>query len=309
MNETIEFGISMGLMWEAKAEARRAEQLGFDYLLAGEHIMFHVPTTNTLVALAAAAGATERIKLMSGIVLVPLYPPALLAKQAAVLDVVSGGRFSLGIGVGGEFRKEFDAVGVPVNERGVRTDEALEVIHRLMTEKDVHFDGRFTKLGGVSISPRCVQQPRVPFWGAGRKDGAMRRAAKYAEGWLPYMYTPELLADSMTKIALFTAEAGRPADTVKGGLYIFSCVHEDRSTALAMANEQLSKQYNQDFTKMVAKYTIAGSPPDCIARLQEYVDAGARTIMLGPACAGEYVDENARLLAEEVIPAFRPTSL
>ena len=117
MNESIEFGISMTLLRGAKDEARQAEHLGYDYLLTGEHVMFHTPVGNTLVSLAAAAGATERIKLMSGIALVPLYPAALLAKQVAVLDAVSDGRFSLGIGVGGEFPKEFDAVGVPVKER------------------------------------------------------------------------------------------------------------------------------------------------------------------------------------------------
>ncbi len=305
MSEPIEFGISMGLMRGAKSEARRAEELGYDYLLTGEHVMFHTPVGNTLVGLAAAAGATERIKLMSGIVLVPLYPAALLAKQAAMLDVVSDGRFSLGIGVGGEFPKEFEAIGVPVKERGVRTDEALEVINRLLTEKEVHFDGRFTKLDGVSIAPRGVQKPRMPFWVAGRKEVAMRRAARHAEGWLPYMYTPEMLADSMAKIARFTEEAGRPAGTVQGGLFIFSCVHEDRETALAMANERLSRQYNQDFSKMVEKYTLAGSPQDCIARLQEYIDAGARTIMFSPGCPVEYTEENTRLIAESVVPAFR----
>jgi probable F420-dependent oxidoreductase len=301
----IEFGISLGLLRGAKAEARRAEQLGYDYLLTGEHLMFHTPVGNTLVGLAAAAGATERIRLMSGIVLVPLYPAALLAKQVAVLDVVSDGRFSLGVGVGGEFPKEFDAVGVPVRERGARTDEALEVIHRLLTEKDVHFDGRFTRLDGVSIAPRGVQQPRVPFWVAGRKDVAMRRAARHAEGWLPYMYTPEMLAASMTTIARFTEEAGRPAGAVRGGLFIFTCVHDDRATALAMANERLSRQYNQDFSALVPKYTLAGSPQDIVARLREYLDAGARTIMFSPGCPPDYVDENIRLIAEAVLPAFR----
>lgn len=305
MGESVEFGISLRLLRGAKDEARRAEQLGYDYLLTGEHVMFHTPTANNVVSLAAAAGATERIKLMSGIVLVPLYPAALLAKQVAVLDVVSDGRFSLGIGVGGEFPKEFDAVGVPVKERGARTDEALEVIHRLLTEKDVHFDGRFTKLDGVSIAPRGVQKPRVPFWVAGRKDVAMRRAARHAEGWLPYMYTPEMLAESMTKIAGFTEEAGRPAGTVQGGLFIFTCVHEDRQTALDLANQQLSKQYNQDFSKLVEKYTIAGSPENCIARIREYLDAGARTVMFSQGCPPDYVEENTRLIAETVIPAFR----
>jgi probable F420-dependent oxidoreductase len=305
VNEAIEFGISMGLLRGAKDEARRAEEFGYDYLLTGEHVMFHTPVANTLVALAAAAGATERIKLMSGIVLVPLYPAALLAKQVAVLDVVSDGRFSLGIGVGGEFPKEFAAVGVPVKERGARTDEALEVIHRLLTEKDVHFEGRFTRLDGVSIAPRGVQKPRVPFWVAGRKEVAMRRAARHAEGWLPYMYTPEMLAESMATIARLTEEAERPPGTVKGGLFIFTCVHEDRETALTMVNERLSRQYNQDFSKLVAKYTLAGSPQDCVDRLREYVDAGARTVMLSPACPADYIDQNARLIAEAVIPAFR----
>ena len=305
MDDTIEFGISLRLLFGAKQEAKRAEDLGYDYLLTGEHVMFHGPVANNLVSLAAAAGATERIRLMSGIVLVPLYPAALLAKQVSVLDVVSDGRFSLGIGVGGEFPKEFEAVGVPVKERGARTDEGLRVLDLLLTQKDVHFDGRFTKLDGVSLAPRGVQKPRVPFWVAGRKDVAMRRAARYAEGWLPYMYTPEMLDESMTKIAGFTEEAGRPAGTVRGGLFIFTCVHEDRATALDLANQQLSRQYNQDFSKLVEKYTIAGSPADCIARLREYIDAGARTIMFSQGCPPDYVEENTRLIAETILPAFR----
>lgn len=305
MDDSIEFGVSLRLLRGAKDEARNAEALGYDYLLTGEHIMFHTPVANNMVSLAAAAGATERIKLMSGIVLAPLYPAALLAKQAAVLDVVSDGRFSLGVGVGGEFPKEFDAVGVPVAERGARTDEALQVLDLLLTQKDVHFDGRFTTLDGVSISPRGNQSPRLPFWVAGRKQVAMRRAARYAEGWLPYMYTPDMLADSMERIARYTAEAGRPAGTVRGGMFVFTCVHEDRATALDLANQQLSKQYNQDFSKMVEKYTISGSPDECIARLKQYIDAGARTIMFSQGCPPDYVDTNTKLIAETVIPAFR----
>ena len=305
MDDQIEFGVVHGLLKNAKKEARRAEKLGFDILLTGEHIMFHGPVGNNIVALAAAAGATETIELMSGIVLVPLYPPALLAKQAAVLDVVSGGRFRLGVGVGGEFPKEFEAVGVPVSERGARTNEALEVINKLLTQTDVHFDGRFTTLNGVTISPAPIQKPRLPIWVAGRKDAAMKRAARYSEGWIPYMYTPDMLGESMDKIAGFTEEAGRPDGTVRGGLYIFTCVHEDRDTALKIANRQLSKQYNQDFSKLVDKYTIAGSPEDCIARCREYMDAGARTIIFAQGCPPDYVEENTRLVAETVIPALR----
>jgi alkanesulfonate monooxygenase SsuD/methylene tetrahydromethanopterin reductase-like flavin-dependent oxidoreductase (luciferase family) len=119
------------------------------------------------------------------------------------------------------------------------------------------------------------------------------------------MYTPEMLAESMTKISRFTEEAERPADTVRGGLFIFTCVHDDRDTALAMANERLSRQYQQDFSKMVAKYTLAGSPQDCVERLREYIDAGATTIMFSPGCPADYVEKNTRLIAEAVVPAFR----
>ena len=160
MNDQIEFGISRRLLHGAADEAHRAEALGFDYLLTGEHIMFHGPSASTMVSLAAAAGATERIKLMSGITLAPLYPPALLAKQAAVLDVVSGGRFHLGIGVGGEFPKEFAAVGVPVHERGVRTNEALEVIDKLLREEDVHFERALHQ--ARRRHPATASDPKAP---------------------------------------------------------------------------------------------------------------------------------------------------
>ncbi|MDH4147145.1 MAG: LLM class flavin-dependent oxidoreductase, partial [Acidimicrobiia bacterium] len=133
----------------------------------------------------------------------------------------------------------------------------------------------------------------------------MRRAARYGDGWLPYMYTPEMLAESMDKIAVFTEEAGRPAGSVRGAAFAFTCVHEDRDTALHMANRVLSTTYNQDFSELVGKYAIAGNPEQCKARIQEYVDAGARTIIFAQGCPANYISDNVRLLAEEVMPAFR----
>lgn len=306
MSERPELGLADDLLADTAARARLVEDLGFDHLATGEHLMFHGPTPNSLIALAAAAGATERIGLMSTITLVPLYPAALLAKQVATLDRVSGGRFSLGVGVGGEFPREFDAVGVPVAERGARTNEALEVIDRLLTGSDVTFAGRFTTLDGVTLSPPPVRAPRPPIWVSGRRDAAIRRAARHGDGWLPYMYTPERLAESMDKIAAFTAEAGRPEGSVRGGLYIFTCVNEDRETALELANRQLSRQYDQDFSDLVGRYALAGSPEDCVERLQQYIDAGARTIIMGHGCPPGYADENRVAIAEGILGAFGP---
>ncbi len=300
----IEFGIGFRRLDDIAAEAREAEALGYQFITTGEHVFFHGPTGNGLISLAAAAGATERIKLMSSITLVPLYPPALLAKQVAALDMVSNGRFNLGVGVGGEFAKEFEACGVPVNERGARTNEALEVMKRLWTEENVSFEGKFTKLSGVTLAPKPTQKPHPPVWISGRSDAAMRRAARFGNGWLPYMYTPEKLAQSIETIDAHASEVGRE-DSVKPGLFMFFAVHEDGERGSQMAAERLSAQYNQDFSALVGKYALAGSPDDCVARLREYIGAGARTVILSSACPADYMLENQRLLAEAVLPAFR----
>ncbi|HIG39428.1 MAG TPA: LLM class flavin-dependent oxidoreductase [Gammaproteobacteria bacterium] len=285
-------------------DAKNAESLGYEFLSTGEHVFFYGPINNGLISLAAAAGATTHIKLMSTITLVPLYPAALLAKQVTALDVVSGGRFSLGVGVGGEFAKEFEACGVPVNERGARTNEALEVMKRLWTEDEVTFDGRFTTLPGVTLDPKPVQKPHPPIWISGRSDAAMKRCARYGTGWLPYMYTPEKLAMSLQTIHEYR-EQEETQSPVLPGLFIFFAVHEDRDTAIKMATDRLSAQYNQDFSALVGKYALAGNPDDCIKRLRQYIDAGAGTILLNSACPGGYTADNERLFAEKVLPAFR----
>jgi len=295
----IDFGISLSRRNDIAAEARAAEAMGYDFVTTGEHVFFYGPTTNGLITLAAAASVTETIGLMSTITLVPLYPAALLAKQIAALDVLSNGRFHLGVGVGGEFTKEFEACGVPIAERGARTNEALEVMQRLWQEDDVHFDGRFTKLSGVTLQPKPVQKPHPPIWISGRSDAAIRRAARFGDGWLPYMYTPEKLAESVAMIRERTDRVVRP------GLFIFFAVHEDGDKARGIATERLSKQYNQDFSKLVPKYALAGSADDCAARLREYVEAGAETVILNSACPADYVEENQRLMAEAVLPLFR----
>ncbi|MFP6808285.1 MAG: LLM class flavin-dependent oxidoreductase [Pseudomonadales bacterium] len=302
----IQFGIGLRRLDTIAEDAKNAEALGYEFITSGEHVFFYGPIGNGLISLATAAGATTTIKLMSTITLVPLYPAALLVKQITALDVISGGRFHLGVGVGGEFAKEFEACGVPVKERGARTNEALEVMKRLWAEDDVTFDGRFTTLSGVTLAPKPVQQPHPPIWISGRSDAAMKRCAKYGTGWLPYMYTPEKLAGSLRTINDYAGAVERDVP-VAPGLFIFFAVHEDRETAIKMATDRLSVQYNQDFSKLVGKYALAGNPADCIARLQEYIDAGATTIILNSACPGGYMQENEKLLAQQVLPTLRRT--
>lgn len=300
----IQFGMSLHSIEDAAGNARRLEALGYDYAGCGEHVSFHGPTSNSFISLAAAAGATSRIRLVSAVVLLPLYPAALAAKLAATLDVVSGGRYEMGIGIGGEMPREFEACGVPVGERGARVNEALPLLRRLLAGEAVDHAGRFNTLNGVRLQPAAVQQP-LPIWVSGRKEAALRRAAHHADGWMPYMYTPAMLAESIAKIRELCAAAGRPPDAVRPSIFAFTACHEDSATALAMAADKLGAQYAQDFSKIAAKYTITGTPAERRARIREYVDAGAEVVFLSSACPADYAVRNEELIAREVLPAFR----
>lgn len=303
--QPLRFGTALRSPYEVAASARRIEELGFDVLGCGEHVSFYGDTANGFVSLSVAAGATSRIQLMSAITLVPLYPAALLAKFGAALDVASNGRFMLGVGVGGEYPKEFEACGVPVKQRGSRTDEALEVLHRTWTGTDVTFHGRYTTLNEFSLKPLPIQKPRPPIWVSGRKDVAMRRAARFADGWLPYMYTPEQLAQSIAKIKQFGEECERDLSHFTPGIFLFTAAHENQASGFKMANDKLSVQYSQDFSKLIDKYTLAGNPDHCRARLKEYLDAGARFVFLSTACPDDYIDRNLELIASDIVAPSR----
>jgi probable F420-dependent oxidoreductase len=303
-NDKVQFGVSLRSPYDVASVAQRIESLGFDILCCGEHVTFHGDSANGIVSLSVAAGATKHIKLMSAITLLPLYPPALLAKMGAALDIASNGRFILGVGVGGENPKEFEACSVPVKQRGSRTDDCLEVLERVWAETNVSYQGRYTTLDDFSLKPLPIQKPRPPIWISGRKEVAMRRAARYGDGWLPYMYTPEQLADSIEKIKAYGDEIGRDLSDFKPGLFIFTNVQEDSKTAIAAAAEALGKQYAQDFSQLVYKYALAGNPDECRARLNEYVDAGARLVLLSPACADQDLDDNFQATAEGIVANF-----
>src|SRR4051812_24873113 len=169
--------IGIGLRGSAGVAARAAlvERLGFDAVHCGEHVFFHGPVPNALIALSVAAGATTTIRLLSAVVLAPLYPAALLAKMAGELDVASGGRFRLGVGVGGEHEPEFRAVGVPRTQRGARTDEALEVARRLFSGGPVTYEGRWAQLDGLRLDPPPATPGGPEIWVAGRREAAQRR--------------------------------------------------------------------------------------------------------------------------------------
>jgi probable F420-dependent oxidoreductase len=283
-------------------EAREAERLGFDLVAAGEHVFFHGPVSNAFVTLAAAAAVTERIRLLSALTILPLYPMALAAKMTATLDRISHGRFELGIGVGGEYPPEFEASGVPVAGRGARTDEALEVLARLLSGEKVTAQGQFGSLQDLRLDPPPVQRPRPPLWVGGRTTPAMRRAGRYADVWMPYMVSPESFARSLARARAFAAEAQRPPGSLAGALFIWGCVDPDPGRARREAVAGVSRLYSQDFGPLADRYLLHGDPDLVVARLAEFRAAGADTVIFGAACPPERRADVTALFAEAVRP-------
>ncbi len=307
----LHFGASVVLgAAEIAAEGRWLEGLGFEYLAAGEHFMRGSPpgpTHAALPLLAVAAGATEKIRLLSSVLLTPFYHPLTLARFTATLDLASGGRLTLGVGVGGEFPEEFRAAGLDVRQRGRRTNECLEALRRLWSEPSVSYSGRHFQLAEAAINPRPSQQPHPPVWVAGRREAAMRRAVRYGDGWLPYFYSPRRYRDSVAEITRFAREANRGLENFQWGFFPYIAVYPTEQEAAEAAATALGGRYRYggDFLNIVRRYCLLGPPEQCRERLQEYIEAGARHIIFSAACPPEERVRHIETIASEIIPYFQ----
>ena len=312
----ITFGCNFSVeeYWDVVEFARKAEELGFDRITTGEHIMDGNPPRPTLLnipLMAAAAGATRTLQVMTGIVIAPLYHPVMLAKLVTSLDIVSKGRLDFGIGVSGQrgTRVEFDALGIPVQTRGRRTDEMLEVMQRLWTEEHVSHHGRFFNFEDVTLLPRPQQQPYPPIWVAGRSDAAMQRAALHGDGWYPYLFTVRRLKATNDTVRQMATDAGRDLTGFHWGLNQPTAIAEDRAEALATAVAHVGHRYvtpERSAEDIAQALCITGTAEDCIKAIEDRIDAGVRDFMFGflsADAAGMY--RQMEIVARQVIPYFR----
>ena len=300
--------------WDVVEFAQKAEELGFDRITTGEHLMDGNPPRPTLLnipVMAAAAGATRTLRVMTGIVIAPLYHPVMLSKLVTSLDLVSKGRLDFGIGVSGQrgTQVEFDALGIPVRTRGRRTDEMLEVMKRLWTEEHVSHQGRFFNFEDVTLVPRPQQQPYPPIWVAGRSDAAMRRAALHGDGWYPYLFTVRRLRATNETVRKMAADAGRDLAGFHWGLNQPTAISEDRAEALATAVTHVGQRYvtpERTAEDIAQALCLTGTPQDCIKAIEERIDAGVRDFIFGflsADAAGLY--RQMELVSRLVIPYFR----
>ena len=302
-------GISCGGEWWGAEAYQSVEELGFDGLFTGEHVMFHRPTWDAVTMCTAMAAVTERIAIGPAATIAPLRHPTLLAKEFTGVDLVSNGRLILCLGVGGDYPKEFVATDTPLERKGRRTQETLEIVRRYFAGERFSYQGEIFTLDDVWLEPLPVQSGGPPLWLAGRQEVTQKRAARFADGWLPYMYTPKSVKRTFDFIRDDAASVGRelPADYAWGA-YTYLAVGKDAAEAQRRADEHLAWRYNEPrfVGDLAGRYNVAGNVEDCVEGLLEFRDVGTTHLVVFPIPAegqspGEMVEE----IGSTVLPALR----
>ena len=201
--------------------ASAAEQAGFESLWTAEHVVLPDPQVppsplppdarllDPAVALGYVAAVTTEIKLGTGIIILPQRNPLVLAKELASVDVLSGGRTIFGIGVG-YLQPEFEAIGIPMEDRGARATEYIEAMRSIWNDEDPSYSGEFVSFSGVKAYPQPVQRPGPPVVMGGHSKPAWRRAVTHCEGWYGFMLNPEATAENLAGLAHAEQQCDRP---------------------------------------------------------------------------------------------------
>jgi probable F420-dependent oxidoreductase len=288
--------------------AQWAEDLGFDSVWVSDHIILprevqsfypyspdgvavfspDQPYFEALSALNFLAGCTQRVQLGTHVLIVPYRNPVLAAKSLATLDVLSGGRVIVGVGVGW-MEEEFKALSLDTYAaRGSVTDEYLQLYKELWTKDEAVFNGKHYQLSGSGFHPKPVQKPHPPIWIGGHTGPAIRRAARLGDGWVPIglrppaILEPEEMAGKIARLRTLTREAGRPEDAVTISF----------STGVSFEK-----------TPMLSRKTMSGRPEQIAADLRQYQDLGVQNFILNfPADSIAGQKEEMQQFAREVMP-------
>ena len=243
---------------------RRAEATGADSLWAVDHLYWPHPISEPLTTLTVASMATTRPLLGTCVLQLPLRRPSVVAKQAAALQLLSGGRFVLGVGVG-IHEGEYERADTDFHRRGRLMDDGVAKVREAWT---------------LDASSDYVMRPAsapVPIWFGGHSEPARRRAAALGDGWIPLFLTPEDYATALVELRRETEQAGRSPGEVEAGVVVFACVGDD--DAATKGANWLSELYRLP-PKAFTRHIAAGAPDVCAKRLRLYAEAGAQHIVV-----------------------------
>ncbi len=302
-----------------------AEQHGFDNVWLSEHHLVDDGYAPGLLPIAAAIAArTKRIRIGSAILILPLHNPIRVAEDAATVDVISNGRFELGVAPGYKV-EEYESFGIPKRERGARTNEGIEIIRRLLDGETLTYEGRYYDVCRARIAPPPVQQPRLPIWAGGFTTASTRRAAQHADGYLAVGGpSPELFASYMSSLQAL----GKPTDNLRlGGGYFWLIPAADPDKSWQEAAPHVLYQLNH-YAEWFEKSGMPLLPhirdtahlrelgilnvvdvDTCIAMIRGLVMTVPLThyysFTLPPGLPPSWIQPHLELFASKVIPAFR----
>ena len=269
--------------------ACRAEELGTDSVWVHDHVfnVGHVfdriggkPYYEPLTLLSFVAAKTRRVRLGTSVLVLPYHNPVRLAKTAATLDVLSGGRLVMGVGVG-LIEKEIRAMGSPYAERGAFTDEAIAVMRALWTQDEPKFEGKFSRFDGMKFSPKPLQKPSIPIVIGGVSRHAIRRAARLGDGWQPLGLAPDALGQGMADLREAARAAGRDAATIPVSIAM--------SLAAARAG----------------RHALGTKPAEIIKNAKAYAGLGVDTLIISANTSEPREARSAlEMIARDVAPAL-----
>lgn len=302
-----------------------AEELGFDSVLVNDHVstMPYVREQFTdpprfwepLVTLGYLSARTERIRMMTGVIVMPMREPVILAKQAATIDHLSNGRLTLGIGIGA-YRAEFESVHPELTDinRGKYVAEGIEALTRLFTQRIASYEGEYIHFTDIELFPKPRQDP-FPIVSCGNADGTIDRAAQWCSGWMPAGMPVERLAAGVAKLRELAAGYGRDGSKLEVTPQLVLCMDRDPEAALERFTASQVYEHLVSLRKTTLRgieletYTslnLIGTPEQVIERIRAIGGAGA-TELAGMIVACNTVPEmrdQMKLFADEVLPAF-----
>lgn len=283
----------------------RVEELGYDSVWVWDHMLLGVdpnfPIIDSLTVLTGIAARTTRIKMGTGILVLPLRNPVALAKQLSSMDQLSEGRLVMGM-ASGWYKREFDAVGIPFDKRGKIMDENLEIMRRLWTEEMVSGEYMNHNISKAVMYPKPYQK-EIPILIGGYVDRVLKRAATEGDGWLTYFYRAEDFKKSWDKIRNFAREAGKDPDKLMNASQLPIRVGKSKAAIQDEMNDWLNKEWDfPEHSDCTRESAVMGSVDECVEQLRAHIEAGVQKIIFVPY---KYEMEQVEIIAKEIIPRLK----
>jgi alkanesulfonate monooxygenase SsuD/methylene tetrahydromethanopterin reductase-like flavin-dependent oxidoreductase (luciferase family) len=298
--KSISFGVHLPVMRFVDEEpisrkqiisfAQRAEELGYDSLSVNDHIVFRTGWLDAISSLSAIAATTSRIKIGTSVLNIVVRNPVICVKALSSIDILSSGRLFAGLGPGSS-SGDYDACGIPFQDRWKRFSEALEIVNALWGEKSenksqsVDYEGSYYRLKGISIDPKPYQKPRPPImiasWGS---DQGLRRVAKYGDGWMASAYniTPKKFREKWTLLMSYVREMNKDVESFENSVMtMFGYIDDNKEKVRKLIKDVLAPSLGRSADEL-ENLLLFGSSDECLRKITLLYESGVKRIHFWP---------------------------